>query len=132
MKNGFSLLELIFAIVVLAIIASFAVPKYLDTKDAALASTIRRDVNTAVTSIQSYYLLNQKIEKLSDAMNINDVNWTISDLKIADKNSCLTLEVKTAESGGKKTIELVVDDENDTNICKKIRGSDLVTKTYEM
>ena len=44
----------------------------------------------------------------------------------------MTLEVKTAESGGKKTIELVVDDKNDTNICKKIRGSDLVTKTYEM
>ncbi|MEZ4693279.1 MAG: type II secretion system protein [Aliarcobacter sp.] len=33
MKNGFFLLELIFAIVILGIIASFAVPKYLDTKD---------------------------------------------------------------------------------------------------
>lgn len=131
MKNGFSLLELIFAIVVLAIIASFAVPKYLDTKDAALASTIKRDVNTAVTSVQSYYLLNQKIEKLSDAMTINDVNWTISDLKIADKNSCLALEVKTAESGT-KTIELTVDDKKETNICKKIRDSGLVTKIYEM
>ena len=68
MKSAFSLLELIFAIVILGIVASFAIPKYIDTKDSALVSTIKRDINTAVSSIQSYYLLNQKIDKISDAM----------------------------------------------------------------
>ncbi|RXJ83750.1 type II secretion system protein [Arcobacter cloacae] len=130
MKNGFSLLELIFAIVILGIIASFAVPKYLETKDSALASTIKRDVNTAINSIQSYYLLNQKIDKLSDSMNLNDVNWTIEDLKMSDKNSCLSLEVKTTD--GIKTIELAVDTTKDTTICKKIRDAGLVTKSYEL
>ena len=130
MKNGFSLLELIFAIVILGIIASFAVPKYLETKDSALASTIKRDVNTAINSIQSYYLLNQKIDKLSDSMNLNDVNWTIEDLKMSDKNSCLSLEVKTTD--GIKTIELAVDTTKDTTICKKIRDAGLITKSYEL
>ena len=88
MKNAFSLLELIFAIVILGIVASFAVPKYLDTKDSALVSTIKRDVSTAVSSIQSYYLLNQKIEKIDDAINLNETNWTKTDTKITDKNSC--------------------------------------------
>ena len=60
MKSAFSLLELIFAIVILGIVASFAIPKYIDTKDSALVSTIKRDLNTAVSSLQSYYLLNQK------------------------------------------------------------------------
>ena len=46
MKSAFSLLELIFAIVILGIIASFAVPKLMDTKDSALISTIKRDINT--------------------------------------------------------------------------------------
>lgn len=131
MKSAFSLLELIFAIVILGIIASFAVPKYMDTKDSALVSTIKRDVNTAINSIQSYYLLNQKIEKISDTMNINDTNWTISDLKITDKNSCLSLEVKT-DSNSVKTIELTIDDTKDTTICKKIQDSGLVSKTYEL
>ncbi|CAM3802702.1 type II secretion system protein [Arcobacter cloacae] len=130
MKNGFSLLELIFAIVILGIIASFAVPKYLETKDSALVSTIKRDVNTAINSIQSYYLLNQKIDKLSDSMNLNDVNWTIEDLKMSDKNSCLSLEVKTTD--GIKTIELAVDTTKDTTICKKIRDAGLITKSYEL
>lgn len=130
MKNGFSLLELIFAIVILGIIASFAVPKYLDTKDSALVSTIKRDINTAINSIQSYYLLNQKIDKLTDTMNLNSSNWTIEDLKMSDKNSCLSLEVKT--TNGIKSIELIVDITKETTICKKIRDSGLVTRSYEL
>ena len=89
MKSAFSLLELIFAIVILGIVASFAIPKYIDTKDSALVSTIKRDLNTAVSSLQSYYLLNQKIEKISDVLTINDTNWTVSDTIISDKNSCV-------------------------------------------
>ncbi len=131
MKTAFSLLELIFAIVILGIIASFAVPKYMDTKDSALVSTIKRDINTAINSIQSYYLLNQKIEKLSDTMNLNDSNWIISDLKMEDKNSCLSLEVKSSDSG-EKTIELVVDTTKETTICAKLRDSGLISKTYEL
>ena len=114
MKNAFSLLELIFAIVILGIVASFAVPKYLDTKDSALVSTIKRDVSTAVSSIQSYYLLNQKIEKIDDAINLNETNWTKTDTKITDKNSCLSLEIKTSD------------------ICVKIRDAQLVTTSYPL
>jgi general secretion pathway protein G len=131
MKSAFSLLELIFAIVILGIITSFAVPKLMDTKDSALISTIKRDINTSINSIQSYYLLNQKIEKISDTMNINDTNWIISDLKMQDKNSCLSLEVKTSDLGN-KTIELTVDDTKEITICKKLRDAGLISKTYEL
>jgi len=117
--------------VILGIIASFAVPKLMDTKDSALISTIKRDINTSINSIQSYYLLNQKIEKISDTMNINDTNWIISDLKMQDKNSCLSLEVKTSDLGN-KTIELTVDDTKEITICKKLRDAGLISKTYEL
>jgi general secretion pathway protein G len=131
MKSAFSLLEIIFVIVIFGIVASFAVPKFMDTKDSAQVTTIKRDVNTAINSIQSYYLLNQKIEKISDTMTISSDNWLIEDLKISDKNSCLSLEVKTATSG-LKTIELVVDTKKETNICKKIIDSGVVSKTYQL
>ena len=72
MKRAFSLIEIIFVIVILGIIVSFAAPKLMDTKDSALVSTLKRDVNTAVNSIQSYYLLNQKIDDIKDAINISD------------------------------------------------------------
>lgn len=131
MKPAFSLLEIIFVIVIFGIVASFAVPKFMDTKDSAQVTTIKRDVNTAINSIQSYYLLNQKIDKISDTMTISSDNWLIEDLKISDKNSCLSLEVKTATSG-LKTIELVVDTKKETNICKKIIDSGVVSKTYQL
>lgn len=131
MKSAFSLLELIFAIVILGIVASFAIPKYIDTKDSALVSTIKRDVNTAVNSIQSYYLLNQKIEKISDAMTINNTNWTVTDTKLTDKNSCLSLEIKTS-TGEAKSIEVSVDTTKTTTICKKIQDAGLITTSYEL
>ena len=131
MKSAFSLLELIFAIVILGIVASFAIPKYIDTKDTALVSTIKRDINTAISSIQSYYLLNQKIDKISDTLTINDTNWTVTDTKLTDKNSCLSLEIKTS-SGGTKSIEVTVDDTKKTTICKKIQDAGLITTSYEL
>ena len=131
MKNAFSLLELIFAIVILGIVASFAVPKYLDTKDSALVSTIKRDVSTAVSSIQSYYLLNQKIEKIDDAINLNETNWTKTDTKITDKNSCLPLEMKTSDADV-KSLDLTIDDTQTSDICVKVKASGLETTTYPL
>jgi general secretion pathway protein G len=131
MKSAFSLLELIFAIVILGIVASFAIPKYIDTKDSALVSTIKRDLNTAVSSLQSYYLLNQKIEKISDVLTINETNWILSDTKLSDKNLCLFLEIKTLDTDN-KSIEIVVDTQKETTICKKIRDAKIVTASYEL
>jgi len=130
MKSAFSLLEIIFVIVILGIIVSFAAPKLMDTKDSALVSTLKRDVNTAINSIQSYYLLNQKIDDISDTMNLSSTNWNIEKLKISDKGSCITLEVKNISNN--VVIDLQVDKLKDTTICRKIRDSGLVSKVYEV
>ena len=130
MKRAFSLIEIIFVIVILGIIVSFAAPKLMDTKDNALVSTLKRDVNTAINSIQSYYLLNQKIEDIKDAINIGDTNWDIEKLKMSDKNSCIKLEIKKNQNI--VSIDLQVDSAKDSTICKKIRDSGLVSKVYEV
>lgn len=130
MKSAFSLLELIFTIVILGIVAFFAVPKFMGTKDSALASTIKRDVNTVVNSIQSYYMLNQKIEKISDALNISSDNWTIEDSKLTDKNSCVSIELKNSTSP--VSLAVSVDSSKTSDICKKIQDSVIESKTYEI
>lgn len=130
MKRAFSLIEIIFVIVILGIIVSLAATKLMDTKDSALVSTLKRDVNTAINSIQSYYLLNQKIEDIKDAINISETNWNIDRLKMSDKNSCISLEVKKNQNV--VSIDLQVDSAKDSTICKKIRDSGLVSKVYEV
>ena len=128
MKKGFSLLELIFAIVVIGIIASFAIPKYLDTRDSALVSTLKRDIATTTTSIQSYHLQNGSISKISDAVTLNTTNWTIEDLKITykdDTTDCAVLEVK--ESKLNLTVTPIAGD-----ICKKLDEAGIKTTSYDL
>lgn len=130
MKGAFSLLELIFVIVILGIIASFAVPKFLDTKDSATASTIKRDVDTAINSIQAYYMLNQTIGGMSDAISINTTNWILNpNTKLSDKSGCLTLEIVT--SSNVKTLQLNLTTST-SSVCTKLRNTGLETKTYEL
>lgn len=130
MKGAFSLLELIFVIVILGIIASFAVPKFLDTKDRATASAIKRDVDTAINSIQAYYMLNQTINAISDAVTINVTNWILNpNTKLSDKSGCLTLEIVT--SSNVKTLQLNLTTST-SSVCTKLRNTGLETKTYEL
>lgn len=128
MKKGFSLLELVFAIVVIGIIASFAVPKYMDTRNSALASTIKRDVVTATNSIQSYYLVNRKIEKISDAITLNSTNWTIENKKITFKDGttdCVNLEVKD------KQIKVTIANDSG-DVCKSLKELGIDTQTIDL
>ena len=64
-------------------------------------------------------------------MEVNSTNWTVTDTKLTDKNECLSIEVKTADTGA-KTIELAVDATKETSICKKIRDAKIENKTYEL
>ena len=125
MKKGFSLLELIFAIVVIGIIASFAIPKYMDTRDSALASTIQRDIVSAATSIQSHYLVNRKIDSINDAITLNTKNWLIDGKKATfkDNEDCVVLEVKD------KKVSISVTS-TAGNVCKAL--DELGVKTQEI
>ena len=129
MKKAFSLLELIFAIVVIGIIASFAIPKYIDTRDNAMASTIKRDLITTITSIQSYYLVNQELENISDAVSINDSHWKIQDGKRMvfeeQDQECLVLEVKDSK------INIIIN-ELEGDVCIILRQMGVKNETFDL
>ena len=129
MKKAFTLLELIFAILIIGIIASYAIPKYVDTRDTALASTIKRDIVTATTSIQSYSLVNKGIGKISDALTLSTTNWSIEDKKAIFKESdkdCVTLEIKTDNSAD--LLRLTIN-EDGGSVCSKLKNNEGVVNT---
>lgn len=130
MKKAFSLLELIFVIVIIGVIASFAVPKFLDTKDSAQISTLKRDISSIISSIQTYHIQKGNIEKISDAITLNKKNWEIEDLKVSDINGCLSIEVK--EVNGIRSLNLDVPIDNTKAICVKIRDNGIETTVYEL
>ncbi len=128
MKKAFSLLELIFAIVIIGIIVSFAVPKYINTKNYALASTIKRDLISTINAIQTHFLINKKVENISDVVSLNKSNWSVSSKEISFKDSdetCLKLSVDKT----KIKIELFKDK---GSVCKILDEMEVKTQDISL
>ena len=128
LKKGFSLIELIFIIAVLAIIAAVAVPRLMDTKSNALATSIKQDISTITTSIQSYHMLNSSIDKISDAVTLDSSRWEIEDKKVLykiDTQPCITIAV----SGTKLTVAV---ENSSSDICNKIADFGIIDQSLEL
>lgn len=127
-KKAFSLIELIVVIVILSIITAVAVPKLFDTKSSAQISTIKQDITTITSAIQSYYMLNSGISKITDSVNVDKSVWDISDKKLeykVDAKTCLTIEVDDNK--------LIIDiDETSGEFCQKLYESNVNDNTIEM
>lgn len=61
MKKGFTMVELIFVIVILGILAAVAVPKLTATREDAQMVTLINNVKQAIKDIQAYYLANDSL-----------------------------------------------------------------------
>ena len=125
-KKGFSLIELIFSIVIIGILASVALPNFTSINSKASIATIKQDTNTIITSLQSYYLVNNKIDKISDAITLNDSIWVVTDKKITyleDKKTCLEFIVST------KNLQLSVYKDS-SDFCAKLSDEGIKSNTF--
>jgi len=127
-KKGFSIIELIFVIAVLGIIAAVAVPKLLDSRSNALTTTIKQDISTITSSLQSYHMLNNKIDKISNSVNINNTTWDVTDLKAvfnSDESECVTIIV------AENKISVSIKQDNST-FCAKLYDKGVRDIEYEL
>ena len=128
MKKGFSIVELIFVIAILGIIASVAVSKLMNSRTSAVITTVKQDVDTITTSIQSYYMLNNKIDKISDCVTLNSDKWNITDKKVEyNINSipCITIDVQDNK------INLNINQAS-SELCKKIYDAGIKNSSYDL
>lgn len=130
MKQAFSLLELVFVLVILALIGSYAIPKFMNTKDAAVITTVKRDVTTILNSIQSQYLLDGNIKNISDTIKINSSNWFFENNSIVYKSNnsnCITIHIDKAS----QKLKLNINETNDT-ICTKLKQSGIENSSIDL
>lgn len=74
MKKGFTMIELIFVIVILGILAAVAIPKLAATRDDAKAASVKTDIGTVLNAIPSWYQ-GQKEASVVNAMSIDTNVW---------------------------------------------------------
>ncbi len=126
-SKAFSLIELIFAIVVIAVIASVAIPKLMGINSQAKTSTVSGDISTIISSLQSYYMVHKKIDKISDSVTLNPSVWNITDKEVifkeADKE-CIKITVN-------EEIALVIDETVGT-VCGELFKNGIRNQTFDL
>jgi general secretion pathway protein G len=80
MKKGFTLIELIFAIVIIGVLSAVAVPKFTSLKSNAEVSNVIKVAEDAYSSIPSAYvsrvdLNDENTTELNDLVNISGKGW---------------------------------------------------------
>jgi len=128
LKKAFSLIELIFIIALIAIIASIAITKLTNITTKASISSIKQDINTIVTSCKSYYLVNNTLNKISDAVSLDSSVWEISDSKVVYKdgsNECIDIMLNNNK------LELSIKN-NAGNTCNELKSAGIDNITYNL
>ncbi|MCI0500649.1 MAG: prepilin-type N-terminal cleavage/methylation domain-containing protein [Epsilonproteobacteria bacterium] len=127
-SKAFSLIELIFAIVVIAIIASVAIPKLMGINSKAKTSTVSGDIATIISSVQSYHMVHKKIDKISDSVTLNPSVWVVADKDV------------TFKEGGKDCIKIIVSedavslsiDETVGTVCADLFNSGIRDEVFKL
>lgn len=130
MKKGFTMIELIFVIVILGVLASVAIPRLAATRDDAEVAKAATNLTTAVSDITAYYTAkgsfkDSKSKAISDFTKITNALTKDGKLMVKGKTECVNvgqLPTTVASTGS---------DANKVNITLTFTDSDAVCKTLK-
>lgn len=131
-KKGFTMIELIFVIIILGALAAVVIPKLAATRDDAMLSKDIANIKQFLTDISAYYTVKGKFGSLKDITNVTSFqNYNTATLPgdafYTVKNAnCIQFNVS---ADGNLTINVV----GTSDLCLRIsnqKAFNLLNKTY--
>ncbi|EAJ6799802.1 prepilin-type N-terminal cleavage/methylation domain-containing protein [Campylobacter coli] len=107
MKKAFTILELVFVIVILGILAAIALPKFSSSRDEAEVSKSLNNLKTLINDISIYTLKNDHLSSIKTMSNVSGVE----NVDLGNFNG--TKEVNFRVGEDKECIKLIFIDRND-------------------
>ena len=138
MKKGFTMIELIFVIVILGILASVAIPRLAATRtDAEIATTVA-NLRTLLSDLNSYYAVKGEFTEGADG-----VKWSeITNVPLENADTQAVGRTAGLMVGGEKCIEISINNRTgvlparinftkyptnkDKGVCKEVLEADAV------
>lgn len=121
MKKGFTMIELIFVIVILGILAVVAIPKLAATRDDAEIAKTATNIQTLISDLGSYYTSQGKFttkagDNANDPLNLSAMTNVSNPIK-AKTDNCLEVKRQQQQLDLAGAIEVEI---GTTGLCKTI------------
>ena len=124
MKKGFTMIELIFVIVILGVLASVAIPRLAATRDDAEVAKAATNLTTAVSDITAYYTAKGNFSGVSsDFTKVTNALTKDGKLQMKGKDcASITLPTANTTQNANDKVEITLKFNGTDQACKTLKG----------
>ena len=121
-STAFTMVELIFVVVIIAIIAAVSLPRLTATKDDAISVSIKNDISNTATAVVSTYNSIDNFNDISQAILLDEGRWTKTLNTNGSNNLAYTF---TTKENNKECVRMEIDDANVSRSFQVLVASNL-------